>query len=81
MPRKRSPSAATSEDLVPEEAGEWEEVPDAEDSDEILARQRDWRDLEKYFEERDLKRRLDDEFWLGEDKPRRPLSATSRRKR
>ena len=81
MARKRSPKPA-SEDLLPEEA-EWEEgseVPDNGDDQSPAVRQRDWRDLEKYFEERDLKRKLEDEFWIGEDKPARaPLP--SRRKR
>ncbi|MGH8035002.1 MAG: hypothetical protein ACRETN_09125 [Nevskiales bacterium] len=81
MARKKNPKPV-SEDLLPEEA-EWEEtaeVPEADAEDPALARQRDWRDLEKYFEERDLKRRLKDEFWVGEDRPKRPPPG-ARRKR
>ncbi len=81
MPRKRTPKPA-SEDLLPEEA-EWEEageVPENGADEAQLGRQRDWRDLEKYFEERDLKRKLKDEFWVDEDKPARS-PPPSRRKR
>lgn len=80
MPRKKAPKPA-SEDLLPEEA-EWDEateVPETEADDPAMSRQRDWRDLEKYFEERDLKRRLEDEFWVGGDRPKRP--SPTRRKR
>lgn len=81
MARKRTPKPA-SEDLLPEEA-EWEEagdVPENGAEPTPVGRQRDWRDLERYFEERDLKRRLEDEFWVGEEIPKRS-PAPSRRKR
>ena len=81
MPRKRTPKPAASEDLLPEEA-EWEEggeVPDNGDQTPE-GRHPDWRDLEKYFEERDLKRKLEDEFWVGEGKPVRPAPPARRRR-
>lgn len=37
------------------------------DSEEGSKRVRDWRDVEKYHEMRELRRQIEDAFWLEED--------------
>lgn len=84
MAKKRGRPSNNDSKPVDNEEGDWEagdaeEIPAVDVSTTTAAAQRDWRDLERYIEERNLKRQLEDNFWM-DDQSSRPAPA-SRRKR
>lgn len=73
MGKKRKPA---KEDIAIDDSDDWDDEADNDDGDFIPddelsvppreGRQRDWRDLERYKEDRDLKRQLEDDFWADD---------------
>lgn len=85
MAKKRGRTSTETKPKAENEDAEWEEVegeviPDDADVRAAATPQRDWRDLERYIEERDLKRQLQDNFWIEDDRPSKPATG-ARRKR